>query len=42
MKKIYTLGVALCLLTACSSEQESESPNVEENTNVQDDNIYLA
>ena len=42
MKKIYTLGVALCLLTACSSEQESESPNVEQNTNVQDDNIHLA
>ena len=42
MKKIYILGVALCLLTACSSEQESESPNVEGNTNVQDDNIRLA
>ena len=48
MKKIYTLGLALCLLTACSSEQESVTPNVEQNTtieqntNVQDDNIRLA
>ena len=42
MKKIYTLGVALCLLTACSSEQEDVSPEVEQNTNVQDDNIHLA
>ena len=42
MKKIYTLGVALCLLTACSSEQEDVSPNVEQNTNVQDENIRLA
>ena len=48
MKKIYTLGLALCLITACSSEQESVSPNVEQNTNeeqnpnVQDDTIRLA
>jgi hypothetical protein len=42
MKKIYTLGLALCLITACSSEQESVSPNEEQNTNVQDDNIRLA
>ncbi|MGM9951562.1 MAG: hypothetical protein ACI33P_15615 [Lysinibacillus sp.] len=42
MKKIYTLGLALCLMTACSSEQESVSPNVEQNANAQDDNIRLA
>ena len=30
MKKIYTLGLALSLLTACSSEQESVTPNVEQ------------
>lgn len=42
MKKIYILGLALCLITACSSDQESESPNVEQNTNVQDENIHLA
>ena len=48
MKKIYTLGLALCLLSACSSEQEDVSPNAEENTseeqnvNAQDDTIRLA
>ena len=48
MKKIYTLGLALCLLTACSSEQESVTPNaeqdtnIEQNPNVQDENIHLA
>ena len=48
MKKIYTLGLALSLLTACSSEQESVTPNVEQstnieqNTNLQDENIHLA
>lgn len=48
MKKIYSLGLAICLLTACSAEEESVSPNVEQNTNieqntnVQDENIRLA
>ncbi|WP_134026944.1 hypothetical protein [Lysinibacillus sp. YR326] len=42
MKKIYTLGLALCLITACSSEQESVSPKVEQNTTVLDENIHLA
>lgn len=42
LKKIYILGLVLCLTTACSSEQESVAPNVEQNTNVQDENIHLA
>jgi len=48
LKKIYTVGLALFLLTACSSEQENVSPNVEQNTNteqntnVQDENLHLS
>ncbi|MEK4531594.1 hypothetical protein [Solibacillus sp. FSL K6-1554] len=42
MKKIYTAGLALFLLTACSSEQENASPNAEQNTNVQDETLDLA
>ncbi|MER2171228.1 MAG: hypothetical protein ABS938_11395 [Psychrobacillus psychrodurans] len=42
MKKIYTAGLALFLLTACSSEQENASPNTEQNTNVQDETLNLA
>lgn len=48
VKKIHTIGLALCLLTACSSEQESVSPNnveqntdAEQNTSVQDENLHL-
>ncbi|MER2008175.1 MAG: hypothetical protein ABS939_12065 [Psychrobacillus sp.] len=42
MKKIYTAGLALFLLTACSSEQENASTNAEQNTNVQDETLNLA
>ena len=44
MKKIYILGLGLmlCLITACSSEQENVSPNEEQNTNIKDENIHLA
>ncbi|MFJ8511237.1 hypothetical protein [Lysinibacillus xylanilyticus] len=44
MKKIYILGLGLmlCLITACSSEQEKVSPNEEQNTNIKDENIHLA
>lgn len=48
LKKIYTAGLALFLLTACSSVQENASPNAEQNTNteqntnVQDETLDLA
>lgn len=42
MKKIYIVGLAIFLLTACSSEQENASPNAEQNTNVQDETLSLA